>query len=184
VLRRNVLAFFQGNRYLLHDLVAHVVEQVPRHASVVDLYAGAGLFAIGTAACRSAHVAAVEGDRVSVADLSVNAAAHDVEVRHEPVETFLAGARIAPEAFIVDPPRTGMSRDALDGMIRLRPARVITSAATSRRWRAIHGVWSRPAMPSPGPTHSISFRTRRTSKPWLCLIERSADLQVRRVLQA
>jgi 23S rRNA (uracil1939-C5)-methyltransferase len=140
VLRRNVLAFFQGNRYLLHDLVAQVVEQVPRHASVVDLYAGAGLFAIGAAACRSAHVAAVEGDRVSAADLTVNAVAHDVEARHEPVETFLTGARNAPEAFIVDPPRTGMSRDALDGMIRLRPARVIyvscdvaTLARDSRR---------------------------------------------------
>ncbi len=90
VLRRNVLAFFQGNRYLLHDLVAHVVEQVPRGASVVDLYAGAGLFAIGAAACRSARVAAVEGDRVSAADLTVNAVAHDVEARHEPVEAFLA----------------------------------------------------------------------------------------------
>jgi 23S rRNA (uracil1939-C5)-methyltransferase len=140
VLRRNVLAFFQGNRYLLHDLVAHVVEQVPRHASVVDLYAGAGLFAIGAAACRGARVAAVEGDRVSAADLTVNAVAHDVEARHEPVETFLAGARIAPQAFIVDPPRTGMSRDALDGVIRLRPARVIyvscdvaTLARDSRR---------------------------------------------------
>jgi 23S rRNA (uracil1939-C5)-methyltransferase len=140
VLRRNVLAFFQGNRYLLHNLVAHVVEQVPRRASVVDLYAGAGLFAIGAAACRSARVAAVEGDRVSAADLMVNAAAHDVEARHEPVEAFLAGARIAPEAFIVDPPRTGMSRDALDALIRLRPARVIyvscdvaTLARDSRR---------------------------------------------------
>ena len=28
-LRRHVLAFFQGNRYLLSDLVAHVVEHVP-----------------------------------------------------------------------------------------------------------------------------------------------------------
>ena len=28
-LRRHVLAFFQGNRYLLRDLVAHVVLQVP-----------------------------------------------------------------------------------------------------------------------------------------------------------
>ncbi len=140
VLRRNVLAFFQGNRYLLHDLVAHVVEQVPRDASVVDLYAGAGLFAIGAAACRSARVAAVEGDRVSAADLTVNAVAHDVEARHEPVEAFLAAARHAPEALIVDPPRTGMSRDALDGVIRLRPARVIyvscdvaTLARDSRR---------------------------------------------------
>ena len=28
-LRRHVLSFFQGNRYLLRDLVAHVAERVP-----------------------------------------------------------------------------------------------------------------------------------------------------------
>jgi 23S rRNA (uracil1939-C5)-methyltransferase len=140
VLRRNVLAFFQGNRYLLRDLVAHVVEQVPRDASVVDLYAGAGLFAIAAAACRRARVTAVEGDRVSAADLAVNAVLHDVQARHESVETFMAAARSLPDALIVDPPRTGMSRDALDGVIRLRPARVIyvscdvaTLARDSRR---------------------------------------------------
>jgi 23S rRNA (uracil1939-C5)-methyltransferase len=139
-LRRNVLAFFQGNRYLLQDLVAHVVQQVPDGATVIDLYAGAGLFAIAAAACRSARVTAVEGDRVSAADLVVNAAANDVEPRHEPVEAFLAAVRRAPDALIVDPPRTGMSREALDGLIRLRAPRVIyvscdvaTLARDSRR---------------------------------------------------
>ncbi|HEV2986161.1 MAG TPA: TRAM domain-containing protein, partial [Vicinamibacterales bacterium] len=42
-LRRHVLSFFQGNRYLLRDLVSHVVERVPIGSGVVDLYAGAGL---------------------------------------------------------------------------------------------------------------------------------------------
>jgi tRNA/tmRNA/rRNA uracil-C5-methylase (TrmA/RlmC/RlmD family) len=125
VLRRNVLAFFQGNRYLLHDLVAHVVEQVPQGASVVDLYAGAGLFAIGAAACRRARVKAVEGDRVSAADLAVNAAAHDVDARHEPVEAFVAAAPGAPDVLIVDPPRTGISREALEGVVRMQAGRVV-----------------------------------------------------------
>jgi 23S rRNA (uracil1939-C5)-methyltransferase len=140
VLRRNVLAFFQGNRYLLRDLVAHLVALVPSGASVVDLYAGAGLFAVGAAACRGARVTAVEGDRVSAADLNVNAVAHDILARHEPVEAFLGAARSVPEVLIVDPPRTGMSRDALDGVIRLRAGRVIyvscdvaTLARDSRR---------------------------------------------------
>jgi 23S rRNA (uracil1939-C5)-methyltransferase len=139
-LRRNVLAFFQGNRYLLQDLVAHVVAQLPQRASVVDLYAGAGLFAVGAAACRNARVKAVEGDRVSASDLTVNAVAHDIEARHEPVEEFLAALRGAPDALIVDPPRTGMSREALDGVIRLRAGRLIyvscdvaTLARDSRR---------------------------------------------------
>src|SRR5262249_18739446 len=73
-LRRSVLAFFQGNRYLLAPLVNHVVDQVPAGGSVVDLYAGAGLFAIGAAAAKKASVRAVEGDKVSAADLTANAA--------------------------------------------------------------------------------------------------------------
>ena len=140
VLRRNVLAFFQGNRYLLQKLVGHVVEHVPRGASIVDLYAGAGLFAIGAAACRGSRVKAVEGDRVSAADLTVNAAAHDIQPFHEPVEAFLAAVRAAPDAVIVDPPRTGMSREALEGVVRMRAGRVIyvscdvaTLARDSRR---------------------------------------------------
>ena len=119
-LRRSVLAFFQGNRYLLGTLVNHVVSQVPKGASVVDLYAGAGLFAIGAAAARSARVQAVEGDRVSAADLVANSAPYDdVVARREPVEAFVSQSPRTPDVLIVDPPRTGMSREALDGVIRL-----------------------------------------------------------------
>jgi 23S rRNA (uracil1939-C5)-methyltransferase len=139
-LRRSVLAFFQGNRYLLQDLVAHVVDQVPPGSSVVDLYAGAGVFAVGAAACRRARVRAVEGDRVSAADLTVNAVRHAVEPIHQPVEAFVDAVRDVPDALIVDPPRTGMSREALDGVIRIRAPRVIyvscdvaTLARDSRR---------------------------------------------------
>jgi 23S rRNA (uracil1939-C5)-methyltransferase len=127
-LRRHVLAFFQGNRHLLRDLVAHVIDQVPTRASVIDLYAGAGLFSISSAAARAAKVVAVEGDRLAAADLKANAvaAAGSVEVVHAPVEAFVGRARGAGGAtVIVDPPRTGMSREALDGVIALEPQRVV-----------------------------------------------------------
>jgi 23S rRNA (uracil1939-C5)-methyltransferase len=125
-LRRSVLAFFQGNRFLLGTLVNHVVSQVPAGASLIDLYAGAGLFAIGAAAARSARVRAVEGDRTSARDLIANAAAFDsVEAIHEPVEGFMGRAPAKPDVLVVDPPRTGMSREALDGVIRLQAPKVI-----------------------------------------------------------
>jgi len=125
-LRRHVLAFFQGNRYLLPDLVGHVVSRVPEGASMVDLYAGAGLFAIAAAA-RGARVTAVEGDRVSAADLDANAAACGAAVitAHEAVEEFAARAPGAPDVVVVDPPRTGMSRAALDGVLRWKAARLL-----------------------------------------------------------
>ena len=126
VLRRNVLSFFQGNRYLLRDLAAHVAELVPPEADLLDLYAGSGLFAVTAAQIRRARVTAVEGDRVAAADLIANAAPHaDVAVHHQAVEAFLEVTRKPPAVVIVDPPRTGMSRAALDGVIRLHGERIV-----------------------------------------------------------
>jgi 23S rRNA (uracil1939-C5)-methyltransferase len=75
-------------------------------------------------------VTAVEGDRHAAADLAANiqsAAASAVAV-HQSVEQFVAPARpaanVSSGTVIVDPPRTGMSREALDGLLRLRAARV------------------------------------------------------------
>jgi 23S rRNA (uracil1939-C5)-methyltransferase len=126
-LRRSVLAFFQGNRYLLSALADYVVAAIPDGAAIVDLYSGAGLFAIGAAAAKHARVSAVEGDRISAADLIANAGAYDtVDAVRQPVETFLSAARKpAVDVVIVDPPRTGMSREALDGVIRLNAPTLI-----------------------------------------------------------
>jgi 23S rRNA (uracil1939-C5)-methyltransferase len=78
---------------------------------------------------------------VSGADLTANASAWDaVEPLRQPVEAFLAASPKRPDVLIVDPPRTGMSREALDGVIRLRAPKIIyvscdvaTLARDSRR---------------------------------------------------
>jgi 23S rRNA (uracil1939-C5)-methyltransferase len=125
-LKRHVLAFFQGNRHLLGALVAHVIHQLPAEGSVVDLYAGVGLFAVSAAASRGVEVTAVEGDRTAAADLVANAgsAGGRVIAVHQAVEEFLRRPPGA-SAVIVDPPRTGLSRDAVNGIVRLRAPRVI-----------------------------------------------------------
>src|SRR5438132_8085259 len=71
-LRRHVLAFFQGNRYLLEGLVTHVTERVPIGGSLCDFYAGVGLFAVSAAVMRAATVLAVEGDPHAADDLQMN----------------------------------------------------------------------------------------------------------------
>jgi len=114
----------------LPALVRQVIDAVPGGSRVVDLYAGAGLFAVAAAIARGASVTAVEGDRVSSADLADNAqqAGGHVEAIHASVEAFTAKARRsadAPDVVIVDPPRTGMSKDALTGAIGLKAARVV-----------------------------------------------------------
>jgi 23S rRNA (uracil1939-C5)-methyltransferase len=128
-LRRHVRAFFQGNRYLLGRLVSHVVERVPAGGTVADLYAGAGLFAVAAAAARGAAVLAVEGDPFAADDLRENAAPFGdrITVVKGAVEDLATNAGAGPRAdtVIVDPPRTGMSREALDAVIGLRAARII-----------------------------------------------------------
>ncbi|MGD9906630.1 MAG: class I SAM-dependent RNA methyltransferase [Vicinamibacterales bacterium] len=116
-------AFFQGNRYLLQPLVDEVVGRLD--GPVVDLYAGVGLFAVGAAA--AGHVVtAVEGEAIAAADLAANAVPWpNLTVVHAAVEAHLASARPALETAIVDPPRSGLSGEALAGVLAWRPARLV-----------------------------------------------------------
>lgn len=121
-LRRHVLAFFQGNRFLLPSLVAHVAGHVSHGDRVVDLYAGTGLFSMAAGVARGAQVLAVEGDRAGAADLAANAerTGGRVKALHEPVEAFVSRQHNVPSVLIVDPPRTGMAKEALEGAINLK----------------------------------------------------------------
>jgi 23S rRNA (uracil1939-C5)-methyltransferase len=44
---------------------------------------------------------------------------------HQPVEAFVRSAPPGADVVIVDPPRTGMSRAALQGVVRLRGRRIV-----------------------------------------------------------
>ena len=126
-LHRNVRAFFQGNRFLIEPLIRHVADLVPP-GPVVDLYAGVGLFGLSLAASGREAVTLVEGDPVSGADLQGNAAvfAGRVRVERQSVETFLRGGAVPADAsFVLDPPRTGLSKDAAAGILRRRPATIV-----------------------------------------------------------
>jgi len=126
-LRRDVRAFFQGNRYLLEPFMRDVIRRIP-WGPVVDLYAGVGLFGLAVAAAGGDAVVLVEGDPVSAADLQVNAEPFEprVQVHRASVESYLRNAPRVPGAtFILDPPRTGVSSDAVNGVISRRPSRVV-----------------------------------------------------------
>ena len=126
-LRRDARAFFQGNRYLLESLVQRVSGLVAE-GPIVDLYAGVGLFGLSLAASRSAQVTLVEGDAVSGHNLEENARPYIDRARvvRTSVEDFLLhDALPAGVTVIVDPPRTGMSHDAVLALVRARPPRIV-----------------------------------------------------------
>jgi 23S rRNA (uracil1939-C5)-methyltransferase len=128
-LRRDVRAFFQGNRFLLEQLVQHVTDCVPG-GPVIDLYAGVGLFGLSLAATGREAVTVVEGDPVSGADLERNAQPFGgrVTVVRSSVEAFLSAAArrdTARTTLIVDPPRTGLSREAIGGLTEMGSPRIV-----------------------------------------------------------
>jgi 23S rRNA (uracil1939-C5)-methyltransferase len=126
-LRRHPESFFQGNRFLLPALVMAVADAVPQHGEVLDLYAGVGLFSVPLAAMGHLEVTAVEGDRAGGADLRENARAQAPRLKAHvsAVEEYLASRTSAPAAVVVDPPRTGLSKDAGRHLIRLRAPRIV-----------------------------------------------------------
>jgi 23S rRNA (uracil1939-C5)-methyltransferase len=123
-LSRHARSFFQGSRFLTGTLVDHVLSLIEAGA-LLDLYAGVGLFSLAAAAAGKGAVTAVEGDRFSSADLKRNAQPHDVTVRASAVEDFLMRSRDSYATVIVDPPRTGMSKEAIAGVVKLSAPRVI-----------------------------------------------------------
>ncbi len=122
-LGRHVASFFQGNRYLLQTLVERVLACVP-DGPVSDLYAGAGLFGLSHAALGRGDVVAVEGDPQAADDLASNAEPYSehVSVEARAVEDALTRRRLIDgRTVIVDPPRTGLSRQALGALAVATP---------------------------------------------------------------
>lgn len=102
-------------------------------ATVLDLYAGAGLFTLPLAdAVADGEVVSVEGDARAVRDARRNV--HDrpnVELHAGDVARVLAGTQDADsdvvhaDAVVLDPPRTGAGRRVVDAITALRPERVV-----------------------------------------------------------
>jgi 23S rRNA (uracil1939-C5)-methyltransferase len=127
LLRRRPASFFQGNRFLLPPLVTRLLDSVPANGSVLDLYAGVGLFSVSLAATGRTGILAVEGDRNAGADLRENAApfAPALKVIVGRVEDHVAPRGRRADTIVVDPPRTGISKEAMEAIARHGASRVV-----------------------------------------------------------
>ena len=130
-------AFFQTNVRAAEILVRLVLEAVPADAAVLDLYAGAGLFALPLAR-RGHQVVAVEANPTAVADGEASLRLNRIPAERcrfiaKPVEAVTRpafadrlwrGTRAA--AVILDPPREGCEPAVLDDVFRgIRPATAV-----------------------------------------------------------
>lgn len=121
-------AFFQTNVRAAEALVQLVTLAIPTGAPVLDLYAGAGLFALPLA--RAGHrVLAIEDNRAAVSDGEVSRRLNRIEETEcrfvaQPVEVALRRIPSA-EVVVLDPPRGGCSEDVLNELRRLRPRTMV-----------------------------------------------------------
>ncbi|MFM9107995.1 MAG: class I SAM-dependent RNA methyltransferase [Chloroflexota bacterium] len=125
--------FFQANHHLLDGLVAEALRWADAPGTgeslAIDLYCGAGLFTLPLAR-RFRRVIGVEADARAAGWAQRNAAEAGLagaRISPQPVEHWLREAYRSygrPPFLLADPPRAGLSRATLSGILRLRPGRI------------------------------------------------------------
>jgi 23S rRNA (uracil1939-C5)-methyltransferase len=126
--RVHARAFFQANRFLVEDLVRAVTDKVPQGGTVLDLYAGVGLFALPLGE-KAERVLGAELSATAVEDAVENAArAGLANIRFERADIRKA-LRSWPaergEHIVLDPPRTGAGPEVVRAVADRRPATIL-----------------------------------------------------------
>ena len=125
--RVSALSFFQVNTKIIPELVqqATALLAIQPGQTVFDLYAGVGLFSTAIAEA-GAHVVAVEESPHACRDFVVNLDRFsDIELYEGAVGMALPQALQEPDAILIDPPRAGLSRAALDAVLERSCPRVV-----------------------------------------------------------
>lgn len=111
-LRVSAGSFFQSGpaaAELLVDAVARAAPELRSATTVLDAYAGVGLFA-ATAASLADRVITVENSRSAVADCKVNLAGRQARVERSEVSTWRPEDGLEIDVAIADPARSGLGR--------------------------------------------------------------------------
>jgi len=120
-------SFFQVNTAQAEAMVSHVLELLPLDdkKTVLDIYSGVGLFSAFIAP-RVKRCIGVEMSESACDDYAVNLDEFDnVELYVGAAEEILPALNLHPDIVVVDPPRAGIERTALDAIIHLQPQTLV-----------------------------------------------------------
>jgi 23S rRNA (uracil1939-C5)-methyltransferase len=143
--RVSASSFFQVNTPQAAQLVRLAMAYLDLHGdeTVLDAFCGVGLFTLHLAE-RADLVVAVESSPSAVDDLMENTQDQsNVEIIEGAVEDVLPEITVPLDAALLDPPRGGVDRFALDALVELEPERIAyvscdpaTLARDARRLRS------------------------------------------------
>jgi 23S rRNA (uracil-5-)-methyltransferase RumA len=130
--RVDAASFFQPSEAAAEALIQLVLEMagLDGNERILDLYCGVGTFTVPLAQ-RAASVVGVEGNPRAARDTEFNIKAAGLgesgRILRMPVSRALDTRALGDEAdlVVVDPPRLGLERAVLEGIVALHPRRII-----------------------------------------------------------
>jgi len=116
-------SFFQVNTVMAEKMVEHLLTNLPvnQSSTLLDVYCGVGLFsAFFASKCKT--VIGIESSESSCEDFAVNLDEFDnVELYEGLAEDVIPHLEAKPDVVLVDPPRAGLEKRVVDGILKLNP---------------------------------------------------------------
>lgn len=119
-------SFFQVNTAMAAKMVEHLLALLPDSIpTLLDVYCGVGLFSAFLAP-RCDRLIGIELSPSACADFAANLDEFEhVELYEAPAEEALPALSVRADVVIVDPPRAGLDKKALDALVNLSPPMLI-----------------------------------------------------------
>jgi len=121
--RVSAASFFQVNTVMTEKMVHHLLSCLPVFPTTIllDVYCGVGLFsAFFATKCNT--VIGIESSPSACEDFAVNLDEFEnVELYEESAEDVIPHLEVKPDVVLVDPPRTGLGKRVIEGLLRLNP---------------------------------------------------------------
>jgi 23S rRNA (uracil1939-C5)-methyltransferase len=121
-------SFFQVNTPMAEAMVSHILENLEKlqpqggWQAALDVYCGAGLFSAFLAPL-AARLTGIEENPYAAEDFVVNLDEFEnVELYEAPAGAALPAINLQADLVLVDPPRVGLERAALDAILHMSPA--------------------------------------------------------------